>query len=131
MSPEVGLRILTRVFPIVDLPHPVSPTRPKTSPLFIEKLTPSTALTYPITFLRTPPKTGKYVFKSLTSSRSFLYLPFTRISLPFSSSKFTPLLLNFLINSCLSRYKDDIAPGGLFQFLINQERPFRRQAFCT
>src|SRR5579863_4612522 len=55
----------------VDLPHPLSPTRPRVSPPFNERLTPSTARTYS-SFRR--PKvcdpTGKYLVTSSTSSRT-------------------------------------------------------------
>jgi hypothetical protein len=41
-------RINTRAS--VDLPHPVSPTRPSVSPLWMSRSTPSTAWTSPIRF---------------------------------------------------------------------------------
>ena len=44
-SPAVGSTSLSIAFPKVVFPHPLSPARPKTSPLKISKSTPSTANT--------------------------------------------------------------------------------------
>src|SRR6266545_4326539 len=68
------------VFPKVDLPQPLSPTRPKISPDGTAKLTPSTALIQPTTRLNTPRVMGKYFLSSLTSrsgsmSRVMFYEP--------------------------------------------------------
>ncbi len=43
----------------VDLPQPLSPTRPSVSPSAMRKLTPSTARTWPLTRAKTPLRTGK------------------------------------------------------------------------
>ncbi len=55
--------------PVVDLPQPLSPTRPRVSPFSTEKLTPSTAYTVPVWRLRTPDLIGKCFLRSRTSSR--------------------------------------------------------------
>ena len=43
---------------VVDLPQPLSPTRPRVSPSAIQKLTSSTACTCPLTCENTPLRTG-------------------------------------------------------------------------
>ena len=58
------------VRPMVVLPQPDSPTRPSVSPWRTVKLTPSTAFTQAVTFCNTPERTGKYFFRSCTTSRS-------------------------------------------------------------
>src|SRR3954452_7116144 len=56
--------------PVVVLPHPDSPTRPSDPPLRRENETPSTAWTCATVRRTTPPDfTGKYFFRSRTSSR--------------------------------------------------------------
>ena len=55
------------VLPVVDLPQPDSPTSPIVVPLFMEKDTSSTALTFPVTPPKKPPFIGKYFFKLETS----------------------------------------------------------------
>src|SRR6267143_3552092 len=76
--PEVARTSPTRVFAIVLFPHPLSPTRPNTSPSAIEKVTPSTAwtLTSPPPRIRwtKPRNTGKYTRRSRTSRRASLML---------------------------------------------------------
>src|SRR5512139_1374640 len=52
--------------PIVDLPHPLSPTRPNVLPGRMARSTPSTALTQPVTFCRKPLRTGKYFLSPST-----------------------------------------------------------------
>src|SRR5205814_5968300 len=52
----------------VDLPQPLSPTRPNVSPSPIEKLTSSTAYTWPTVRRRIPFLTGKCFFRLTTSS---------------------------------------------------------------
>ena len=64
--PALGLSSRTRHFPTVDFPHPDSPTSPSVSPFPIAKVTPSTAFTSPVFWKNTPPRTGKYIFKSST-----------------------------------------------------------------
>src|ERR1035437_6267814 len=54
--------------PIVDLPHPLSPTNPSVSPLEIWKLTSSTACSVPF-------GTRKYFFRFLTSIKLIVRLP--------------------------------------------------------
>src|ERR1035437_3379528 len=67
ISPEVGFSNPTSRRPIVVLPQPDSPTRPKVSPFAIEKDTSETALTLPIRRCRIAPAvTGN----SLTRWRS-------------------------------------------------------------
>ena len=46
MSPLVTFSNLTIVLPIVDFPHPDSPTKPNVCPSLIENEMSSTALTY-------------------------------------------------------------------------------------
>src|SRR3989454_2143379 len=69
--PDVARTSPTRVFAIVLLPQPLSPTSPKTSPSAMEKVTPSTAWTLasppPRSRCTKPLKTGKYTFRSRTS----------------------------------------------------------------
>ena len=67
--PEVGSsrRMMQRA--IVDLPQPDSPTTPSVSPSFTVNETPSTAFTDATSFWKMIPRvTGKYFFRSLTSS---------------------------------------------------------------
>jgi len=64
MRPAVGSTSLSIVLPRVLLPQPDSPTRPSVSPFLIEKLTPSTAWTWPTALPRTPFRTGKSFFRS-------------------------------------------------------------------
>src|SRR5215211_2730021 len=67
-SPEVMSIIFRMARPVVLLPQPDSPTRPKVSPRRTSNDTPSTAFTLP-TWRRTtaPAITGKWTFRSLTS----------------------------------------------------------------
>src|SRR3989442_10008739 len=69
--PDVARTSPTRVFAIVVLPQPLSPTSPKTSPSAMEKVTPSTAWTRasppPRSRWTNPLKTGKYTLRSRTS----------------------------------------------------------------
>lgn len=53
--PEVGSNSFNIVLPAVDFPQPDSPTNPSVSPLFISKLTSSTAFTSAIVLLKKPP----------------------------------------------------------------------------
>ena len=59
-SPEVGSIIRRISRPVVDLPHPDSPTMPSVSPRYTEKLTPSTALTMLPRRMEPEPEAGKY-----------------------------------------------------------------------
>src|SRR3712207_7365833 len=63
-EPPVGSSSLTRVRPVVVLPQPDSPTRPRVSPAESVKLTPSTAYTVPTCLRVTPPRIGKCVLRS-------------------------------------------------------------------
>src|SRR5699024_2699598 len=72
ISPSVmSFRPIT-AFPVVVLPEPDSPTRPYVVPLGIERLTPSTALTWSFPALKQPPLVGKGVFHFLISKKSLL-----------------------------------------------------------
>src|SRR3990170_5896757 len=56
--------------PVVDLPQPLSPTRPRVSPWRMPKLMPSTAFTSAILrWKMMPAVTGKYIFRSWISTR--------------------------------------------------------------
>ena len=57
------------VRPIVDLPHPDSPTRPIVVPRLIANDTPSTAFTLPTVILKKLLLIGKYFFRFLTTRR--------------------------------------------------------------
>src|SRR5512138_3881837 len=57
--------------PIVVLPQPLSPTKPRVSPERTEKLTSSTARTFPTTWRVNPLRMGKCIFKFSTDSRTF------------------------------------------------------------
>src|SRR4030042_217810 len=71
--PPVGRSSCNRALPVVVLPLPLSPTRPRVSPRLMEKLTPSTALMSPIFFLiKVPKATGKWTFRSCTSTNMSL-----------------------------------------------------------
>ena len=81
--PEVASINLRIVLPVVDLPQPLSPTRPSVSPSAIWKLTLSTACTWPRTRQKTRPSlTGKCLVRFFTSSRAF-----TRSSDPCKSGR--------------------------------------------
>src|ERR1700681_182742 len=67
MLPAVGSMRRSAVRPTVDLPQPDSPTRPRVSPRRMEKLTPSTAKTFPALRRRKPLRVLKYFLSSLTS----------------------------------------------------------------
>ncbi len=58
--PPVGSSSLSMVRPAVDLPQPLSPTRPTVSRSPTESVTPSTALTSPTWRLSSPWRIGKY-----------------------------------------------------------------------
>jgi hypothetical protein len=47
ISPSVGGRRVEMMDIVVDLPAPLGPRRPNTSPLFTSKLMPSTAAIFP------------------------------------------------------------------------------------
>src|SRR3989304_3733215 len=57
--------------PMVVLPLPLSPTRPRVSPRWMSKLTPSTALILAtVRSKMTPAVMGKYIFTSSTRTRT-------------------------------------------------------------
>src|SRR5262245_13894299 len=67
MRPLVGSAIRSTASPVVDLPQPLSPTRPRVSPRLRAKLTPSTALMVPTWRRMTAPfSSGKCTFRSST-----------------------------------------------------------------
>ena len=66
-TPEVGSINRSMARPVVVFPHPLSPTNPSVSPSLITRSIPSTALTWPVTRLKTPVRTGKCFFRFLTS----------------------------------------------------------------
>src|SRR5260370_10600056 len=68
------------VRPRVDLPQPDSPTRPSVSPCAIEKLTPSTANTWPVMRWRSPLRIAKCFLRSRTSSTGGPSAPVTRLA---------------------------------------------------
>src|SRR5665648_273097 len=71
IDPRVGSRRRMRHRPVVDLPHPDSPTRPSVSPARTANDTPSTACTFlPRRDARTPCSTPKYFTKFSTRSSS-------------------------------------------------------------
>ena len=68
-SPAVGGSSCMMVLPVVVLPQPDSPTRPRVSPAFSSKLMPSTARTSPDwRRMMKPRMTGKYFVSPLTVS---------------------------------------------------------------
>src|SRR5215813_14784020 len=71
--PEVGSINLRIQRPMVDLPHPDSPTNPNVSPLRILKLTSSTAFTKTLPAPNGPAPTGKYFLRLRTSIRLSLF----------------------------------------------------------
>src|SRR5579884_1323371 len=66
--PEVGSISRSTTLPKVVLPEPDSPTKPYEVPAGIDMLTSSTALTSPTRWLKSPPRIGKYLRRSRTSS---------------------------------------------------------------
>ena len=68
-EPDVASMRRSTARPVVDLPQPLSPTRPRVSPFSTAKLTPSTAYTVPVWRLRTPDLIGKCFLRSRTSRR--------------------------------------------------------------
>src|SRR5450759_3838108 len=76
ISPPVGLRSRTMQFPVVLLPHPLSPTRPTVSMSLTSKSIPSTAFTLPTVCLMNPFSIGKYFFNPLIFNIGFGILSF-------------------------------------------------------
>src|SRR5215467_13680905 len=71
-SPEVGSMSRRMQRPVVDLPHPDSPTSPKVSPALSSKLTPLTACTRSTSREKTPPLMTKFFTRSFTRSSGSL-----------------------------------------------------------
>src|SRR5579862_7715091 len=67
-APSVGSIKRSTVRATVDLPQPLSPTRPSVSPSPTENVTLSTACTWPTVRRNSPFLTGKYFFRLSTSS---------------------------------------------------------------
>src|SRR2546428_1114781 len=65
-SPAVGSMRRRMQRPVVDLPHPDSPTRPSVSPFRMSKDTSSTACTRATSREKRPPRIGKYFLRFLT-----------------------------------------------------------------
>src|SRR5436309_1328903 len=65
-SPEVGSISFRIALPAVDLPQPLSPTRPSVSPSAMSKEMPSTACTWPTVCCKIPFLTGKCLTKPRT-----------------------------------------------------------------
>src|SRR5580700_10623709 len=93
MRPSVGSSSRSTVRATVDLPHPLSPTSPKVSPGPIEKLTPSTARTWPKVRRMIPFLTGKCFLRSLTSSSGAPSTPAPPVAL----LELVPIKLNHLL----------------------------------
>src|SRR5690606_17863496 len=70
--PPVGLTSPISANPVVDFPHPLSPTSERVSPRPRVKLTPSTALTDPTWRLSTPARMGKWTSRSSTARRGIV-----------------------------------------------------------
>src|SRR5512143_3732503 len=69
MRPLVGSIRRSTMRPMVVLPQPDSPTRPKLSPRRTAKDTPETAFTQAVGWARIPPPKGKCLTSSVTCSR--------------------------------------------------------------
>src|SRR5262245_43308402 len=69
-SPDVGSMRRRMVRPVVDLPHPDSPTSPSVSPDMMVKVTSSTACTRATSLEKSPPRMGKYFLRFLTVKSS-------------------------------------------------------------
>src|SRR5215468_10679147 len=67
-SPAVGSIRRRMQRPVVDLPHPDSPTSPRVSPSMMSKDTSSTAWTRATSREKRPPRMGKYFLRFLTRS---------------------------------------------------------------
>ena len=65
-SPAVGSMSRRMLRPVVDLPHPDSPTRPSVSPAMMSNETSSTAWTRATSRENSPPRIGKYFFRCRT-----------------------------------------------------------------
>src|SRR6516162_8642100 len=68
IRPEVTSCSLATHRARVDLPHPVSPTTPNVCPRGTDKLTPSTACTYSLSWNSPLPLIGKYLTRFSTRS---------------------------------------------------------------
>ncbi len=66
----------------VDLPEPLSPTRPRVRPTGTRRSTPSTAFTAPVTRRSGPVRTGKVIFNAVTSSSGSASAPASAAGVP-------------------------------------------------
>ncbi|CCY31994.1 unknown [Ruminococcus sp. CAG:60] len=94
--PSVFSISLKMVRPVVDLPHPDSPTRPIVVPRFKVKETSSTAFTAPTCLPNIPPLIGKY-FLRWDTSRMLSDCLFLFSAVLFSLMSISPLSR---MNSC-------------------------------
>src|SRR5262245_23610771 len=112
-SPDVGSMRRRMQRPVVDLPHPDSPTRPRVSPAMMSKLTPSTAWTRATSREKSPPLMGKCLTRFLTRSSG------SAIAVSFAWRSVEPAghlvaWLHFLEERLLLRVHrlDELAAGG-------------------
>src|SRR6266550_1983025 len=99
--------------PVVDLPHPDSPTRPSVSPFSTKKSMPSTARTAPTwRWKMIPCVSGKCIFRALTSSR---FLPLSNVAVErlrwMNSSGCTVMSLSLWARRGLARRFDALHLG--------------------
>src|SRR5947209_1488560 len=76
-EPDVGSTSRTTDRPVLDLPHPDSPTNPSVSPAEIEKLTPDTACTVDAPRRNNPPPAEYSFTRSTISSTASLIAALT------------------------------------------------------
>src|SRR6266436_1110786 len=74
ISPAVGSISFRIALPAVDLPQPLSPTRPKVSPPAMSKEMPSTACTWPTVCCNNPFLTGKCLTRLRTDNRGGVFI---------------------------------------------------------
>ena len=81
MEPLVGSRRRNTLRPVVDLPQPDSPTKPRVSPWNTSNETPSTAFTSPMCrLINVPPRIGNHFLRSRTcnTGSDIYYFPILR-----------------------------------------------------
>src|SRR5260221_7021359 len=91
--PAVGLTRRRTLRATVDLPQPLSPTRPSVSPAPIDRLTPSTARTWPTVRRSRPFFMGKCFLRPLTSRTGGLDIGRRALGVPAGGPMTRPLLL--------------------------------------
>src|SRR5260221_5349763 len=91
--PAVGLIRRSTLRATVDLPQPLSPTRPSVSPAPIDRLTPSTAKTWPMVRRSRPFFTGKCFLRPLTSRTGTLDIGRRAFRMPAGGPMARPLFL--------------------------------------